>query len=404
MGLIYYDAMHIISDQKGSVYHGGGYFGFALLAKLMDKFEGKDIVLLWKKGYQPTTDIEQTTYNDPRLKKEFITDYTDISYPDNSVLFLPMLYFVSKPLMEQLRQVKRKNRTLRIVATIHDIRIVSCLKYDKYDRYYKSSLFKFFGSYVKNSIKAKAATHGLLRIHEVVDTIFTVSNYSMQQLVKHTNVQDINWFFQNIDQSCGMEPVDELQERNFVLFVSGNRNVKNFVRTLDAYLDALEKGYTALPMYVTGNKAEIETIVERFLKSEKASETRLDYCRRYVHCLGFVSERQMQWLYAKCRLLLYTSKYEGFGIPACNAILYGTPVLSSNYTSIPEACGAVSVYADPYSKDSICSAVRLLSDESYYSDIRHKTEEYAPILRRLLDFGSDIMAEKLYSYRIDISN
>jgi glycosyltransferase involved in cell wall biosynthesis len=231
--------------------------------------------------------------------------------------------------------------------------------------------------------------HTLRSLHKTVDEVFTVSNYSEQQILKHSNITNVTWFYQNIDQACGAKQVSDLKEKSFLLFVSGNRREKNFARTLDAYLEAVEQNKISYPLCVTGNVDTIKDVINRVARDKK------ELCERYVRCLGFVSEQEMQWLYAECYFMIYTSKYEGFGLPACNALLYGTPVLSSNLTSIPEVCGSVGCYVDPYSKESIRKGILLLCNDSIYSAYKKRSENYAPVLRQLLNLGSGMMAEKL---------
>ncbi|MBM3437312.1 MAG: glycosyltransferase family 4 protein [Bacteroidetes bacterium] len=63
--------------------------------------------------------------------------------------------------------------------------------------------------------------------------------------------------------------------------------------------------------------------------------------------------------------LTYVSYFEGFGIPIMEAFYSGTPVITSNITSMPEVAGDAAVLTDPFSPESICDAmVRISEDES----------------------------------------
>ena len=59
-------------------------------------------------------------------------------------------------------------------------------------------------------------------------------------------------------------------------------------------------------------------------------------------------------LYAFAEVFVYPSKYEGFGIPILEAMHYGTPVITSNTSSMPEVGGKAAEYFDPYSIEDLC--------------------------------------------------
>lgn len=79
---------------------------------------------------------------------------------------------------------------------------------------------------------------------------------------------------------------------------------------------------------------------------------------------GYVTEELLAWLYASARCFLYPSLYEGFGLPPLEAMACGTPVITSNCTSVPEVAAGAAILVDPTSEESIGDAlVQLLRDE-----------------------------------------
>lgn len=68
--------------------------------------------------------------------------------------------------------------------------------------------------------------------------------------------------------------------------------------------------------------------------------------RRRIHLTGFVSDRVRDYLIAHARLVIYPSRYEGFGLPIIEALSMGVPVLTTISSSLPEVGGRVAHYCD----------------------------------------------------------
>lgn len=75
--------------------------------------------------------------------------------------------------------------------------------------------------------------------------------------------------------------------------------------------------------------------------------------RPHLRVLGRVDAVQLACLYAGARTFAYPSLYEGFGLPILEAFYYGTPVVTSSVSSLPEVAGDAAAYCDPLHVDSI---------------------------------------------------
>jgi glycosyltransferase involved in cell wall biosynthesis len=97
-----------------------------------------------------------------------------------------------------------------------------------------------------------------------------------------------------------------------------------------------------------------------------------------VRFTGFVSNEVLPLWYAPADLFLFPSLYEGFGLPILEAMACGTPVVTSNVSSMPEVGGDAACYADPESADAIAAAIRrVLNDPELRATMRARGLERA---------------------------
>lgn len=75
---------------------------------------------------------------------------------------------------------------------------------------------------------------------------------------------------------------------------------------------------------------------------------------------GYLSNEKLAAYYQHASLFVFPSLSEGFGLPPLEAMAYGAPVLTSNRTAIPEACGEAAEYFDPHSSKDLADKVETL--------------------------------------------
>ena len=110
-----------------------------------------------------------------------------------------------------------------------------------------------------------------------------------------------------------------------------------------------------------------------------------------VRRLGFVEEAHLPALYAGAEALVFPSLYEGFGIPVLEAFACGTPVVTSNVTSLPEIAAGCATLTDPTDVDAIAGAV----SEVLHEDERTRVQRRARALVQAQRFSWQSAAEKL---------
>jgi glycosyltransferase involved in cell wall biosynthesis len=92
---------------------------------------------------------------------------------------------------------------------------------------------------------------------------------------------------------------------------------------------------------------------------------------KHVRFFGFVSDKTLASLYRLASAFVFPSLYEGFGLPPLEAMAAGTPVITSNVSSLPEVVGDAALLIDPYEPDEIAAAMRrILTEPGLRDDLR----------------------------------
>lgn len=150
----------------------------------------------------------------------------------------------------------------------------------------------------------------------------------------------------------------------YLLFVGNQNPRKNLQRLLLAYDKAVEKDKVPHHLVIAGEQGW------KFNREECLAAIQN---RDRVHFIGFVPDEDMPALYSGAALFLFPTLYEGFGIPVLEAQLCGTPVLTSNCTSLPEVGGEGAVYVDPYQVEDMAQGIgSALQNPAYLLELRKK--------------------------------
>jgi glycosyltransferase involved in cell wall biosynthesis len=92
-----------------------------------------------------------------------------------------------------------------------------------------------------------------------------------------------------------------------------------------------------------------------------------------VHALGFVPDADVPALLTQADAFVFPSWYEGFGLPALEAQMYGVPVICSSTASLPEVAGAGALYFDPFSdEDLVARLEECLASPERRDDLRRR--------------------------------
>ena len=148
--------------------------------------------------------------------------------------------------------------------------------------------------------------------------------------------------------------------KKYFLLTSGARWEKNNLRAAMAF-DEL------VGMYQSQGKPFDFKMVITGAANPKAYLRHLKHKDRFV-LLGYVENKELEFLHKNAYAFVFPSLNEGFGYPPVQSMRYGVPVAASGTTSIPEVCGDAVLYFDPYSVSEIKNRLVQLLDSKIYDE------------------------------------
>jgi glycosyltransferase involved in cell wall biosynthesis len=208
------------------------------------------------------------------------------------------------------------------------------------------------------------------------DRILTVSEASKRDILRFFGVppEKISVVYNAIDERFWVEPgpdvVARVRERfqldhGFVLYAGTIRPHKNLVRLIEAFDTQPPDGFEDLKLLIIGDEISKLPALRRAVHGHKL--------HKHVRFLGFVPDDTLAVLYRLAGVFVFPSLYEGFGLPPLEAMASGTPVVTSNISSLPEVVGEAAVLVDPYDVASIVDGIRrVLTDPDLATDLRKK--------------------------------
>ncbi|MDA1079296.1 MAG: glycosyltransferase family 1 protein [bacterium] len=140
----------------------------------------------------------------------------------------------------------------------------------------------------------------------------------------------------------------ELQlTKPYILFVGTREPRKNLTRLIAAWQSL--------------NLPDLELLIAGSVGWDKTNDLGKTPGLRF---LDRVSDEALSVLYGEASVFAFPSLYEGFGLPILEAFHHGTPVVTSNTSSMPEVAGNAAELVDPLSEDSIAQALKKILNES----------------------------------------
>lgn len=146
-----------------------------------------------------------------------------------------------------------------------------------------------------------------------------------------------------------------LQYRSFMLCVGTLEPRKNMVLALRAHARLPLALRQAFPLVLVG----MAGWGEHSFSAELAVAVRTGH----VRLLGYLGQVELAQLTASARALVFPSIYEGFGLPALEAMASATPVIVSDQASLPEVVGAAGCLVSAFDSDALTQAMQVLIED-----------------------------------------
>lgn len=187
--------------------------------------------------------------------------------------------------------------------------------------------------------------------------VLTVSDFSKRRICEWANISSDKVIVvgNGVSEEFNLN-VDKYNPGNKYILTVGNRKKhKNEISSLVAF--SRSKISKEIILVLTGNPSE-ELIAKI---RELCIEDRVKF-------LGNVSNEKLASLYSGAELLLFPSLYEGFGLPVVEAMACGTPVITSNTTSLPEIANGAACLVDPLNIEEISNAISNVCNDKLYRE------------------------------------
>ncbi|MCY1634718.1 glycosyltransferase family 4 protein [Marinifilum sp. D737] len=256
-----------------------------------------------------------------------------------------------------------------LVVILHDIiylESVSILKK-------AGSWYQKFG----NMYRRWVVPHVVKRSKKVV----TVSNYEKERIAKFFGFgkekltaiyNGVGEHFKKVTDEAYLKSIKEKYNLpdDFFFFLGNTDPKKNTKGVLEAFADFnTQSSKTYKLVMLDYDKAELKRLLDEIGHPEQFEN---------IFLTGYVPNIEMPAIINQCKLFLYPSLRESFGIPILEGMACGVPVITSNTSSMPEVAGDAACIVDPHKPEEITRAMqRILIDDDYRNELCKKGMERA---------------------------
>lgn len=264
-----------------------------------------------------------------------------------------------------------------LVLTLHDIIYLESISFS-------GTAYQNFGNLYRRWV--------VPRVLEKCGKVITVSYYEQERIKQLLNLDDqlVEVVYNGISHDFRLIEERDLafyREKyhlpaEFILYFANPAPKKNAFNTLSAYKFYADHTENPLPLVLADTN---QTYISRLLEKIKA-----EHLSSYITVLKFIPFNELPFVYNLASLFLYPSKRESFGLPVVEAMACGTPVITSDTSSMPEVAKGAALLADPLDITSIANQLIAYSSNK---------DSYEPLitkgLKRAKDFTWQHAAKKV---------
>jgi glycosyltransferase involved in cell wall biosynthesis len=204
---------------------------------------------------------------------------------------------------------------------------------------------------------SEATKHDVERLYQIPESRITVVHNALDER------------FSGLESNLDSRSILERYQINdpYLLYAGSVRPHKNLARLIEAFAVARSElmdhpKYSRLKLLIIGDELVKHQALRRAVVISRVQNE--------VRFLGFVSHEILKVFYQNAAAFVFPSLYEGFGLPPLEAMSFGTPVLTSNSSSLPEVVGDAAILVNPENVFEIARGIKqILCEESLRSQL-----------------------------------
>lgn len=239
-----------------------------------------------------------------------------------------------------------------LLLTLHDVIFMG-------QQVHSASLYQRLGNYYRRIIVPHVAKKCL--------RIITVSYYEKTNIMTRLRIPDkkIIVLHNGYDEIFKLLKEEHVIYKKYIdepdyFFVLGNTDGrKNIEKMIISYSLYIKRSKMKRKLLITSLK---DSYIDQMLERHNIS-----FIKKHIVLTGYVPIEDLPYLYNSAFAFLFASLREGFGIPILESMACGTPVITSNTSSMPEVAGEKAILVNPESAEEIAEMMmRLEEDENFY--------------------------------------
>jgi len=235
------------------------------------------------------------------------------------------------------------------VTTVHDLTLLNTYNSDK-------NWFVFHAKQLVGRFVFK-------RVASISNHIIAISENTRREYQEFSGISNdkISVIYEAAEAKHGaITPYNNLPFKEFIMYVGQQPDYKNIRRLMQAHQKMIETK-PDLGLVLVG-RMNPDTTANKLWAEKQGFKN--------IHFTGFIEDGERDWLFTRAKAYVFPSLMEGFGLPPLEAMAYGTPVVSSNASCMPEILGSAAEYFDPLSIDDIATkTLTVIGDENIRQEL-----------------------------------